>query len=417
MGKLLIVLSILGSVVAVLTAYKWVFIIIGLFKYRKYPSSEVKKRYGICVAARNEEKVIENFLESVGKQKYPLDKLTVFLMAHNCTDNTAAIAKQFIKEGLSIVVYEHNCSLERTKGYALKALFEKIEKDYGIEAFDGYFIFDADNYLAENYVDKMNDAFNAGNEVVTSFRASKNAYQNWLTYTYATHWTRTCLTENRGKSVLKQSCRVQGTGFLFANELVKQGWKYISLTEDRSFCTDVVLQNKKVSYCDEAIFYDEQPYRLKIAWRQRLRWAKGHLQSSVENCPKLFKKLFLGKNFTVVYDCFWLNFPRALEKFFRNLLTLVFECVLAVTACKFFGWWQGAALSYLVGLLKTLLGDLALQIAIYIVYRKRLKKEKLFRRILYAFTFPLFDLIGKWATVCALFIKIEWKPIPHDQKM
>ena len=88
----------------------------------------------------------------------------------------------------------------------------------------------------------MNEAFDAGHKIITSYRNSKNMNQNWISFSYAMHWMRTCLTENRAKGVLNQACRIQGTGFLFASELVKDGWNYTTLTEDRSFCTDAVVQ-------------------------------------------------------------------------------------------------------------------------------------------------------------------------------
>ena len=415
MNLVIKICSIIGTIVTVLYAYKAIFFIVGFFKYRKFSPTEKRYRYGICVAARNEEKVIENFLESVAAQDYPLDKLTVFIMAHNCTDNTADVARAYQKNGLNVVVYEHNCKDERTKGFALRQLFKMIDAEYGVESFDGYFVFDADNLIAENYVTKMNEAFADGNKIVTSFRNSKNVNQNWISFGYAMHWMRTCLTENRGKGVLKQACRVQGTGFLFANELVKNGWNYVTLTEDRSFCTDAVIQNYKISYCDEAMFYDEQPYKLKVVLRQRLRWSKGHLQSTWENCPKLLRNMFRkDKNFTITYDSFFLNFPRVVERGVRKIISQTLEMVIAIIAGSALGWWKGIAIAWAVGKLKTIGTNFLLQLAVFIVYGKRVEKENIFKRVFHMIMFPMFDIIGKWTTYVALFKKVEWKPIPHD---
>lgn len=406
----------IGTLLTVLYTYKAIFFVVGLFGYRKFKPTERKHRYAICVSARNEEKVIENFLQSVAVQSYPLDKVTVFVMAHNCTDGTAEIVRSFHQNGLQVVVYEHNAPQERTKGFALKRLFEKIKEDYGVEGFDGYFIFDADNLLSKNYLMKMNEAFDEGNKIITSFRASKNANQNWISFGYAMHWMRTCLKENRAKGLLNQACRVQGTGFLFANELIKEGWEYTSLTEDRSFCTDAVVQNYRISYCDEAVFYDEQPYSLKVACRQRLRWAKGHLQSTVENCPKLFKNLFRkNKTFTTTYDCFFLNFPRSIESCARKIVKRGLELVVAIHTANVFGWAQGIALAWALDVLEDLLKSLAQQILILMIYRKRIEKENFFKRIWHMCAFPLFDFIGRWSSYIALFKKVEWKPIPHDR--
>ncbi len=414
------ILGAIGSVWSVLFAYRAIFFLVGVFKTRTFPETERKHRYAIVIPARNEAAVIENLLDSIANQDYPLDKLTVFVMANNCTDDTAARARAHSYEGLSIAVYERTKEDERTKGFALQYLFEKIDEDYGIEHFDGYFIFDADNVMAKNYITKMNEAFDAGNKIVTSFRSSKNIHQNHIAFSYAMHWMRTCLTENRGKSVLKQACRVQGTGFLFAAELVKDGWHYTSLTEDRSFCSDAVVKNYRISYCDEAIFYDEQPYRLKVALRQRIRWAKGHLQSAVENCPKLLKNMVsFRKSFTIAYDCFFLNFPRHIESVIRKLLTFSLKIAITLLAADSFGWLVASLIAFAVDLGIFWLKKIATALLVLFKYRKRITSQKghPWRYLWHMLLFPFFDIIGKWAMYLALFQKVEWKPIPHDRVM
>lgn len=257
------VLAVIGSVWTWLRVYEYVYLAVGFFKTKKFSPTEDKRKYGICIAARNEDKVIVNLLESIKRQKYPLDKLTVFVMAHNCTDQTALKARNFDGGDLHIKVYEYDNSAERTKGFALKKLFELIKEDYGsLEAFDGYFIFDSDNLLSENYVEKMNEAFVDGNDAVTSFRSSKNVNGNWISFSYAMHWMRTCLKENRGKSVLKGSCRLQGTGYLFSPKLIKDGWRYTSLTEDRAFASDIVYKATESLIATTPFFTTNNPNNL-----------------------------------------------------------------------------------------------------------------------------------------------------------
>lgn len=420
-----IAISIIGAIGTILTAlcaYKAIFLIVGCFKYRKFKPTENKHKFGICIPARNEEKVIKNLLDSIANQNYPLEQLTVFVVADNCTDNTAQIAREYKTNNLNVVVYEHNNPNERTKGYGLKFLFEQIAKDYenGVNEFEGYFVFDSDNVIKSNFIEKMNEAFDEGNKIVVSFRNSKNLHQNWISFSYGMHWMRTCLQENRGKSYLNQACRVQGTGFLFSNELVQNGWIYTSLTEDRSFCTDAVVQNYRISYCEEAQFYDEQPYKLKVAFRQRIRWAKGHLQSSVENCPKLIKNMFKkDKTFSIAYDCFWLNFPRTVESVARKLLKFVLQLIIAIQAASTFGFLKGALIGYFAGVGSTWLAKMAEEVYILIMYRKHIFFEKVsfFKTAFHFLMFPFYDYIGRVSTLIALFKKVEWKAIPHDSVM
>lgn len=418
LNLIITILSVIGTVWTILEIYKYLYLIVGFFKTKKFPPTENKRKYGICVSARNEETVITNLLESIKRQSYPLNKITVFIMAHNCTDETALRARNFDGGDLHIKVYEYNNPAERTKGFALKKLFEFIKEDYGdVEAFDGYFIFDADNILSKNYVEKMNEAFVDENEAVCSFRSSKNVNGNWISFGYAMHWMRTCLRENRGKSVLKGSCRLQGTGYLFPNKLVKNGWNYTSLTEDRAFASDIVVQGSRVTYCDDAVFYDEQPEQLKYAWRQRVRWAKGLLQSSVENCPKLLRNLFRkNRNFLTTYDCFFINFPDTIESAWRKCVTDICKLIIAICTVSLVGWWKALLIGIGWKILKLFLKKVGIEILVFIKYKDRIVKPKSFwSRLNHICAFPIMDLIGRYATYVALFKKVEWKPIPHDK--
>ena len=86
--------AIIGTVIAVLTFHKSIYWAIGFLFTRKFKPAKKKHKYGILIAARNEKAVIGNLLDSINKQDYPKDKLTVFVVADNCTDNTAEIARK-----------------------------------------------------------------------------------------------------------------------------------------------------------------------------------------------------------------------------------------------------------------------------------------------------------------------------------
>ena len=213
-----------------LLKYKIVYKIIGVFFTRKFKKAKCNHKYAILVAARNEETVIGNLIDSINQQDYPRELVTVFVVADNCTDNTAKIARE-----LGAVCYERFDPEHRTKGYALQFLVENIKRDYGVQSFEVYFIFDADNLLKQDYITRMNESFDAGQKIVTSYRNTKNFGDNWISASYGVHWLRTIRNEHRARSLFHLATRIQGTGFLFAHELIKNGWNYVSLTEDRAF--------------------------------------------------------------------------------------------------------------------------------------------------------------------------------------
>ncbi|HBV51616.1 MAG TPA: N-acetylglucosaminyltransferase, partial [Clostridiales bacterium] len=97
------------------------------------------------------------------------------VVADNCTDGTAEAA---LAQGAHVYRRFHNTRIG--KGYALDFLIQNIYGDFGKQYFDGFFVFDADNLLAENYITEMNKIFSEGFRIVTSYRNSKNYGDNWI---------------------------------------------------------------------------------------------------------------------------------------------------------------------------------------------------------------------------------------------
>lgn len=447
-----------------LFSYRTIYSIIGIFFTRKFPKAKRNHKYAILIAARNEEKVIGNLLDSIDRQDYPKKMLNVFVVADNCSDNTANIARSW-----GAVCYERHDVEHKTKGYALQYLVQCIEKDYKTDSFEGYFIFDADNLLSEDYITRMNEAFDAGEKIVTSYRHTKNFDDNWISASYALHWLRTIRNEHRARSLFHLATRIQGTGFLFVNDIIKNGWNYTSLTEDRAFCADAVAKGYRISYCNAAVFYDEQPVSFKIAMRQRIRWAKGHLQAFTENAGKLFYHIFItggianssahvgdknkltrAKRFFnnvrmrfMSFDMLTTIYPRALFSVFKRLSIFILRAVLIFGAAEYAA--TGSAPTFLRYILKpfgvtlvannvslaflllflftvgwtlnTYLGSILVAVYIFIVEHKRIMPMKFLKKVWFCITFPIFDLMGRYALCIALFQKVEWKPIPHEASL
>ncbi len=457
MDILNLLITIINKVVGFINSlykYRDIYKITGIFATRKFKEAKKNHKYAILIAARNEETVIGNLIDSIEKQDYDQSLITVFVVADNCTDNTARIARE-----RGAICYERSDKARRTKGFALQFLVERIREDYGIDAFEGYFLFDADNLLKQDYITRMNESFDAGEKIITSYRNTKNFGDNWISASYGVHWLRTVRNEHRARSLFRLATRIQGTGFLFAWEVIKDGWNYTSLTEDRAFCADAVANGYDISYNHDAIFYDEQPVDMKIAMRQRIRWAKGHLQAFVETGPKLFKHIFyvpkdVAKEKGIIqnikirfmsFDMLTVVFPNALVGVFKKVAVfflragIVFTTghVYSVKLCpeivqdifKLLGMKptagvESAVHSVVLLALFTFTWTLysygnAILTALYvfIMEHKRIPHMPWYKKLWFAFTFPLFDLIGKLSMVIALFVKVEWKTIPHNSNV
>ena len=76
--------------------------------------SDKLHRYALIISAHNEEAVIANMVESLKKLDYPKEYYDIYVIADNCTDNTAAIAKE-----AGAIVYKRFDEANKTKGHAL----------------------------------------------------------------------------------------------------------------------------------------------------------------------------------------------------------------------------------------------------------------------------------------------------------
>ncbi|MBQ2307904.1 MAG: glycosyltransferase [Clostridia bacterium] len=407
------VISIIATVISAMYFPKWLYIVAGFFTTRKFAPAKTYHKYAILIAARNESAVIANLLDSIKKQDYP-GSVTTFVVADNCTDNTAEIVRN-----CGALCYERFDPDHRTKGYALQFLFDSIWRDYGRDAFEGYFVFDADNLLKSDYISRMNDAFDAGEKIVTSYRNTKNFDDNWISASYALHWMRTIRTTNRGTSWLRLTTRLQGTGMLFASEtLPAEGWIYTSLTEDRAFSADAVVNGYRISYQNTAEFYDEQPVQFRQVMRQRIRWAKGHIQAFFESGGKLFVNIFKPpyslQNFCS-YDMLLTIYPRSLFSFFRKLLVFILRVLLIVLAGFAWGPLWGIIGGMGLNLLSYWAGGMGTALYVMIFEHQHVPKLKWYRALWHILMFPVFDKIGSVSTIIALFMKVEWKPIYHKK--
>ena len=189
------------------------YLLTGLMSWRRpmdYGRHPAGTRFAVLIAARNEELVIGPLINSLLEQEYPAELYDIYVIPNNCTDNTAEIARS-----CGAIVYERFNKVLVGKGYALDYAFNKIKEDEGdYTAYDGYFIFDADNVIDRNYVREMNKTFDQGYRVVTSYRNSKNFDTNWITSGYSLWFCREAKYLNNPRMILKTSCAVSGLSLI-----------------------------------------------------------------------------------------------------------------------------------------------------------------------------------------------------------
>ena len=388
--------------VYILTAY-WCYqtaiSLCSLIKLKDKPYLTNKNhKFMAIIPAHNEEMVVSNLIESLKNQTYDKKLYDIYVIADNCTDNTANIARR-----AGAIVLERFDPAHKTKGYALQwFLKQKIEENAD---YDAFFVFDADNIVDKDFILNMNKKLCQGEDVVQGYRDIKNPTDNWITAGYALfYWTMHRLYHlaryNVGLSTL-----LNGTGFMVRFDVVKpNGWQTETLTEDIEFSLKRIIKGKKLGWATDAIVYDEQPTSFKQSWSQRSRWTVGHMQCMKRYTGELFNSVKEHRSL-VTFDGF-LYIVGTTPMLIITMLVLFINCAMyaaqSMTNMEF-------AINILRYLVPTLLLPIGTAVVAMALDRKPIKP--MLKGLLY---YPLF--MGTWVIInikCLFKRETTWEKIEH----
>ena len=394
--------------------YQLVYLMYGLFSLRKpwIFVAQKQHRYAVMISARNEEEVIGELIGSLTAQNYPRELLDIYVVADNCTDDTAGAARR-----AGATVYERFDTVNKGKGYALGYLLHELKADIGESGYDGFFVFDADNIIDPNFVNEMNKVFDTGDyQALTSYRNSKNFADNWISAGYGLWFMREARFLNFPRMLIGTNCAISGTGFLISAEVVHQngGWPYHLLTEDIEFSANCALKGQRIGYCETAVLYDEQPVTFKQSWDQRLRWSKGFYQVDFKYGLSLLKGCFTHKTSKFsCYDMLMTIAPATLVTVLGILIN-AFLLISALIEPSFITarLVRATGRAIVFAVVNIYLALMLFGTATLITEWKKIRASA-FRKVVFLFTFPIFIFTYIPISLVALVRKVQWTPIHH----
>jgi cellulose synthase/poly-beta-1,6-N-acetylglucosamine synthase-like glycosyltransferase len=259
-------------IIIFLTFYYFILSLFGLYRRREAKILTPSKSFAIVVAAHNEEAVIGPLVENLQLLDYPKELYDIFVVADNCTDKTALIAKNS-----GAIVHQRFNTEKRGKGYALEWMFHrlfKMERQY-----DAIVIFDADNLVKDNFLVEMNSKLCQGHKIIQCYLDSKNPFDTWVTNTFSiAFWVTNRLLQLARYNTGCLSNVLGGTGMCISTDVLKEfGWGATSLTEDLEFSMKALSHGVKTTWAHDAVVYDEKPLTFMQSWYQRKRWAQGQV--------------------------------------------------------------------------------------------------------------------------------------------
>ncbi len=257
----------------------------GLFSRRPVKCHPPRCRFAIIVPAHNETPVLGRLIDNLLELDYPRELYDIFIIADNCSDHTALLARSF-----GVAVWERFSRSRRGKGFALEDALKRMGLTgvKGSARYDAAVFFDADNLVDSNFLRVMNNRLLNGEKLIQCFIDSKNPNDNWVTAAYSlTFWY-----NNRflllARYNLGLSAALAGTGVCISGEVLREiGWSTATLTEDLEYSMQALLRGYRTSFALETRVYDEKPLHFLLSCRQRLRWARGQINVALRYAPKL----------------------------------------------------------------------------------------------------------------------------------
>ncbi|MBI3580283.1 MAG: glycosyltransferase family 2 protein [Ignavibacteriales bacterium] len=230
-----------------------------------------RRIFAVVIPAHNEELVIENTLKSLFALEYRSELFEIIVIADNCTDRTAEIARS-----LGAIVYERTDKINKGKGRALRWCFEKLLNssfDY-----DAFVVVDADSVVSKNFLEVMNFYLERKAQVVQASDLVQPQPGAW-----SPEVTRIALAlynyvRPLGRKVLGCSAGLRGNGMCFSVDVLRAiPWEAYSITEDLEYGLTLLLHGVPAVFAPEATLYAKMPVKAKHAESQRARWEMGRM--------------------------------------------------------------------------------------------------------------------------------------------
>jgi len=229
----------------------------------------------ILIPARNEERVLGRLLHRISELTYPKDKLEVVVIDDASSDRTGKIAEEF-SESHAYVSMIHRSPENGGNGKS-EALNEGLKNSKG----EIVFCFDSDYYPQRDIIEKLSAYFIDPEVGAVQGRVTVlNEPSSLVTRLVALERIGGYRVDQLARDDLSLIPQYGGTAGGFRRNLIESlgGWNPHMLAEDTDLTFRVYLAGYKVRYVNEAECYEEAVENWRAYWRQRHRWALGHMQ-------------------------------------------------------------------------------------------------------------------------------------------
>jgi cellulose synthase/poly-beta-1,6-N-acetylglucosamine synthase-like glycosyltransferase len=223
--------------------------------------------FAILIPAHNEQDILGTLLDSLADLDYPKDKYAVHIVADNCTDSTANVARA---TGW-VHVHERFDKIKRGKGYALNWLLHELEENQ--LSYDAYVVLDADSVVIPTFLQSMARELAQGAQAMQACNTVLNISDSPSTALRFVALTLVNHVRPLGRNGLGASSNLSGNGMCLSRPLLlRYPWQAYSLSEDYQYYLTLVRHGERVRYVPEAIVRSQMPTTFAQMRTQDVRW-------------------------------------------------------------------------------------------------------------------------------------------------
>lgn len=249
---------------------------------RARPPSRLQLHFDVVVPAHNEAGGIARTIASLQALDWPRDRFRILVVADNCTDATAAIAR-----AAGAQVLERHDDHRRGKGHALAFAFDASRRD---ALADAVVVVDADTGVSPNLLEAFATRLEHGARAVQAHYGVRNPNASWRTRLITIAKGAFHIVRSRGRERLGLSCGLRGNGWCVTHGLLHQvPYSAYSLTEDLEYTLELGLSGVRVHYADEAHADGDMEAGGAAATPQRQRWELGRFALAKKYALRLLR--------------------------------------------------------------------------------------------------------------------------------
>ncbi len=260
------------------------------------PSALMQVRLAVVIPAHNEERGLPVTVRSLLAAELAPDPADLHVVADNCVDGTAAVARE-----LGCTVLERRDEVKRGKGYALNYAFEYLDD----KGYDAYLIVDADTTVNTGFFRAFRQLFAGGGSAGQCVYRVGNATVNRRTRLMNIAFLAFNYLRPLSRHRLGLSVGILGNGFGLSAETVRAvPYNSFSIVEDLEYHTRLIRAGKRVEFVEEVTVWSDMPATAEDAKSQRERWEGGRFRMIAEQVPALLRDVVLQRRMGLVEPLF-----------------------------------------------------------------------------------------------------------------